>query len=48
MKSVSDAITDQIIRITEGQLISPWSSYAMGALTANISGKIQNTLIRNS
>lgn len=41
MKSVSDVITDQIIRITESQLISPWSSYGMGALTATISNSIQ-------
>ena len=33
MKSVSDVITDQIIRITESQMISPWIGYGMGALT---------------
>jgi hypothetical protein len=47
MKSVSDVITEQIIRITEGQLISPWSSYGMGALTATISNSIQDKIIKN-
>lgn len=37
MKSVSDAITEQIIRITEGQLISPISSLGIGHLTSMIS-----------
>ncbi|EAS05901.2 helicase carboxy-terminal domain protein (macronuclear) [Tetrahymena thermophila SB210] len=46
-KSVSDAITEQIIRITEGQLISPWSSYGMGALTTAISKRAQHYLFVN-
>ena len=46
MKSVSDAITDQIIRITESQLISPWSSYGMGKLTTAISTGIQDCIIK--
>lgn len=48
MKSVSDIITDQVIRVTQSQLISPWSSYGMGALTSSISSTIQDKLIRNS
>jgi hypothetical protein len=48
IKSVSDAITEQLIRIIEGQLISPWTSFAMGALTSALSNKIQDALIRNS
>jgi preprotein translocase subunit SecA len=48
MKSVSDVITDQIIRVTESQLISPWSSYGVGILTSSLSNSIQDELIRNS
>jgi hypothetical protein len=47
MKSVSDVITDQVIRITESQLISPWSSYGMGALTNAISSNIQDKIIQS-
>ena len=47
MKSVSDVITEQIIRITESQLISPWSSYGMGALTSAVSNNIQDKIIKN-
>lgn len=42
IKFVADTITDQIIIIAEGQLISPWTSYATGAFTAYISSNIQN------
>jgi hypothetical protein len=48
MKFVSDVITEQIIRITEGHLISPWTSYGIGVLTASISNNIQDKLIRKS
>ena len=48
IKSVSDAITDQIIRITESQLISPWSGYGVGAITQKLSAKVQEATIRRS
>ncbi|CAF1276298.1 unnamed protein product, partial [Rotaria sordida] len=45
MKLVSDTITDQVLRITQSQLISPWSNYGMSELTKAISEKIQYNLI---
>lgn len=47
-KSVSDAVTNQIINITQSQLISPWTSYAVGKATNKISTKIQNKLIKRN
>lgn len=46
IKSVSDMITSQILSVTESQLISPVSSYAMGALTNSISSSLQDKLIK--
>ncbi len=46
MKSVSDSLTDQMIRIVESQLISPWSSYGMGSLASHFSSKVQNHFIQ--
>ncbi|CAF4453722.1 unnamed protein product, partial [Rotaria socialis] len=45
MKSISDLITEQVFRITESQLISPWSSYGMGELTKAISERVQHHFI---
>ncbi|CAF5056502.1 unnamed protein product, partial [Rotaria magnacalcarata] len=45
MKSISDMITEQVFRITESQLISPWSSYGMGELTKAISERVQHHFI---
>ncbi|CAF2079439.1 unnamed protein product, partial [Rotaria magnacalcarata] len=45
MKSISDMITEQVFRITESQLISPWSSYGMGELTKAVSEKVQHHFI---
>jgi len=47
IKSVSDVITDQIIRVTESQLISPWSSYGIGEFTSVISARIQDKMIKS-
>lgn len=47
MKSVSDSMTEQIIRTTESQLISPWSSYGMGELTKFASSHVQDKLIKS-
>ena len=41
-KSVSDAITTQIIRTMDSQLISPWSSDLMGRFTKAISNRVQH------
>ena len=45
IKLVSDLITDQVIRITESQLISPITSYEIGAFTNAASSCIQNKII---
>lgn len=45
IKDISDSITDQIIRIAEGQLISPWSSYGVGMITSKISETAQHYLL---
>ncbi|CAF4820091.1 unnamed protein product, partial [Rotaria sp. Silwood2] len=45
MKLVSDTITEQVFRITQSQLISPWSTYGMGQLTKAISERVQNHFI---
>lgn len=41
-KSVSDSITSQIIHIVESQLISPWSSFAVGKFVQYASKRIQH------
>ena len=46
IKKVSDVITDQIIRVIQSDLISPWSSLGVGALTAHLSNSIQDNLIK--
>lgn len=45
MKSVTDSITNQMIRVMENNVISPWSSYAMGHLTDQISKRVQHHLL---
>ncbi|CAF3851124.1 unnamed protein product [Rotaria sp. Silwood1] len=45
MKLVSDTITEQVFRITQSQLISPWSTYGMGELTKAISERVQHHFI---
>lgn len=45
MKSVTDSITNQMIRVMENNVISPWSSYAMGHLTNAISKRVQNNFL---
>ncbi|CAF3955624.1 unnamed protein product [Rotaria sp. Silwood2] len=47
MKLVSDIITDEVLKITESQLISPWSSYLMGEATKAISERVQHYFIVN-
>jgi hypothetical protein len=42
MKSVSDKLSDQIVRIIESQLISPWSTLAVKSVTDSISKRIQH------
>lgn len=45
IKSVSDRITEQIIRIIDSQLVSPWSTYAVSSLTDSISKRVQHYCI---
>ncbi|CAF3169263.1 unnamed protein product [Rotaria sp. Silwood2] len=45
MKLVSDTITEQVFRITQSQLIAPWSTYGMGELTKAISERVQHHFI---
>jgi len=42
MKSISDKLSDQVIRTIEGQLITPWTSLAVSSLTNKLSTHIQN------
>ncbi|KAL4473568.1 hypothetical protein ABPG74_022432 [Tetrahymena malaccensis] len=46
IKSVSDKITEQIIRVTESKLISPWSSYFISRQTGSIYDSIENKIIQ--
>ena len=46
MKFVSDRITDQILKITESQLISPWSSFGVGFVTDKMSQALQDKMIK--
>ncbi|CAF4777886.1 unnamed protein product [Rotaria sp. Silwood1] len=43
--AISDTITEQVFRITQSQLISPWSTYGMGELTKAISERVQHHFI---
>jgi len=45
IKSVSDQITEQLIRITDSQLIQPWSTLAVSSLTDSISKRLQLYLV---
>lgn len=45
LKFIADAITEHVCRIVQSQLVSPWSSYAMGELTKVISERTQHYLI---
>jgi preprotein translocase subunit SecA len=47
MKTISDKLSDQVIRIIEGKLISPWSSLAVSSLVDNLSNTIQNNYLVN-
>ena len=47
IKSVSDKLSDQIIRIIESQLVSPWSTYAVSAATDSLSKRIQHHYLVN-
>ena len=42
IKSVSDRITEQIVRIIDSQLVSPWSTYAVSMATDKLSQAIQH------
>ena len=48
MKSVSDVVTDRCLKITESNLISPWSSFAVSAGVSAISAHIQDEIIRSA
>ena len=49
MKSIADKLSDQVIRTIEGQLIAPWTSYCVSAITSKVSNNIQNKyLVDNS
>ncbi|CAF4803613.1 unnamed protein product, partial [Rotaria sp. Silwood1] len=45
MKSVSDVVTEQILRISQSQLISPFSTFVVSELTNAISERIQHHFI---
>lgn len=45
VKSVSDKITEQIVRIIDSQLVSPWSTLAVSSLTDAMSKRIQHHLV---
>lgn len=42
IKSVSDKITDQIIRVIDSQLVTPWSTLAVSGLTDALSQRVQH------
>ena len=42
IKMVSDKITDQIVRIIDSQLVSPWTTYAVSGLTDQLSKRAQH------
>ncbi|CAG0891532.1 unnamed protein product [Cyprideis torosa] len=45
MKSVSDQIAEQLIRIMDSQLLQPWSTLAVSGLTDALSKRIQHQLV---
>ncbi|CAF3170226.1 unnamed protein product [Rotaria sp. Silwood2] len=45
MKSVSDVVIEQILRISQSQLISPLSTFVVGELTNAISERVQHHFI---
>ncbi|CAG0896392.1 unnamed protein product [Cyprideis torosa] len=45
MKSVSDQIAEQLIRIMDSQLLQPWSTLAVSGLTDALSKRIQHHLV---
>lgn len=47
IKTVSDKMTEQIQRIIESQLISPWSTLGVSALTDAMSKRIQHYCLVN-
>ena len=47
VKTVADHLTNQVIRIIDSQLISPWSSFYMGKLTTYLSEQFQDKFIVN-
>ena len=46
LKSISDLIADEIIKISESQIVSPWSMYATGHLVNTVSECVQDALIK--
>ena len=42
IKSVADRMTDQIVRIIDSQLVSPWSTLAASSLTDALSKRVQH------
>ena len=47
IRSISNQITDQIVRIIESQLITPWSTLAVSSVTDAFSKRIQHHFIVN-
>ncbi|CAF2783944.1 unnamed protein product [Rotaria sp. Silwood2] len=45
MKLISDTIAEQVFRITQSQLILPWTTYGIGELTKAISERVQHHFI---
>ncbi|XP_047128515.1 uncharacterized protein LOC124809060 [Hydra vulgaris] len=47
MKSISDVITNQVVKIAESQLLSPWSNIVIDELASTLSTKIQSVVEKN-
>lgn len=48
IKQISVVIVEQIIRVTESQLLAPWTSYAVASFTSKCSAKIQDAFIQDA
>jgi len=48
IKSISDQVADQLIRIIDSQLIQPWSTLAVSSVTDSLSKRIQHSSLVNS
>ncbi len=44
-KSVTNKIAEQLVRVMNSQLLQPWSTYAVSAVTAKASQRIQHHLV---